>query len=72
MWTTVTEALLFCVVLWLYVLLFEHRYLTEMRDHQWQTIETVLDCVNTALRGMQRSMQSIENRRIFPSVFQTQ
>ena len=55
----------FCVVLWLYVLSFEHRYLTEMRDHQCQPSKPYgLDRVNTDLRGIQRNMQTQPSRDV--------
>ena len=52
----------FCVVLWLYVLSFEHRYLTERSSVS--TIKTVLDRVNTDLRGIQRSMRTQPSRDV--------
>ena len=61
MWTTVTETLFLCsfVVICPFV-----GALLPNRDERSPvaTIKTVLDCVNTALRGIQRSMRTQPSR----------
>ena len=52
----------FCVVLWLHVLSFAAPLPNRDERSSVSTIETVLDRVNTALRGIQRSMRTQPSR----------
>ena len=61
MWTTVTETLLF-LCSFVVICPFIRAPLPNRDERSVSTIETVLDCVNTALRGIQRSMRTQPSR----------